>query len=381
MYYSQHNAAAQQHPTYHAPLLKTAVIIQCMHEMEIPMSEHELLAPERHKEPTKQVFVRLVEYCLGINKEELSQPQFSGLQDLAYPELYEDAFFEASLLRESTRLMTICGEPDFGLHDFVTPSSKRLQKHLSAVINLAKYRLESLESYLELNEKREGVLNELNELKIEQDQLRNKLEDAKEVAMQDNGAVQDVYSEISEVEADIAKLNEQNTLIRRQNNELKKKHNFLKDSVDTTSVSIQELKNEEKKLLPQIVQSPQRLKREMSTLESALESERKESSTVEKQVQLVKVAAANVADATKATSTVNEKLEEIKSELDKENMLLPEINITRGNLSKNLNKMTELSNNIDHAKRQHHKYGKIITLYIPESISFIIYKMSLNIHL
>mmetsp|Transcript_39196 Transcript_39196/g.91322 ORF Transcript_39196/g.91322 Transcript_39196/m.91322 type:complete len:120 (+) Transcript_39196:1160-1519(+) len=119
----------------------------------------------------------------------------------------------------------------------------------------------------------------------------------------------------------------------------------------------------------------------MSTLESALESERKESSTVEKQVQLVKVAAANVADATKATSTVNEKLEEIKSELDKENMLLPEINITRGNLSKNLNKMTELSNNIDHAKRQHHKYGKIITLYIPESISFIIYKMSLNIHL
>jgi len=66
MYYSQHNAAAQQHPTYHAPLLKTAVIIQCMHEMEIPMSEHELLAPERHKEPTKQVFVRLVRACASI---------------------------------------------------------------------------------------------------------------------------------------------------------------------------------------------------------------------------------------------------------------------------------------------------------------------------
>mmetsp|Transcript_42978 Transcript_42978/g.84473 ORF Transcript_42978/g.84473 Transcript_42978/m.84473 type:complete len:460 (-) Transcript_42978:9-1388(-) len=363
MYSQSHEyATAQQQPPYHAPLLKTAVILQCMHEMEIPMQEQELLEPERHRDAIKQLFVRLVEYCLGISKDELSQPQFNGLQGLAYPELYDDTFFQLSLVRESTRLMTICGELDFGLLDFVAPSAKRLQQQLSAVINLAKFRLEHLEKYKEMNEERETVLSDLDELKMEQDQIRNTLEEAKQAAMQDNGALQEVYAEISEVEAEIAQLNEQNMVGRREIDDNKKKYNAMKDAVETASLSIQELKNEENKLLVQIVPSPERLQKDMSTLEAAVDAERKESSAIEKQARSMKVAVTNVTSSTESVSESIDRLQEVRGELDKENILHADVRNSKENVTKITKKLTQLKDDTDFAKRQLHKYEEKLVL-------------------
>eukprot|EP00588_Corethron_pennatum_P010731 CAMPEP_0194280680 /NCGR_PEP_ID=MMETSP0169-20130528/18334_1 /TAXON_ID=218684 /ORGANISM="Corethron pennatum, Strain L29A3" /LENGTH=409 /DNA_ID=CAMNT_0039025491 /DNA_START=224 /DNA_END=1450 /DNA_ORIENTATION=+ len=330
--------------------------------MEIPMKEEELLEPERHRDAIKELFVRLVEYCLGISKGELSQPIFNGLQGLAYPELYDDTFFQLSLVRESTRLMTICGELDFGHLDFVAPSAERLQQQLSAVINLAKYRVESLEFYRAMNEDREIVLSDLDELKVEQDQIRSKLEEAKQAAMQDNGALQEVYAEISEVEAEIAQLNEQNMVGRRETNDNKKKYNSMKDAVETISLSIQELKNEEKKLVVQIVPSPERLQKDMSTLEATVDAERKESSAIEKQARSMKVAVTNVASATETVSESIDRLKEIRGELDKENILHADVRNAKEKVSKNTKNLTQLKDNTNFAKRQIHKYEEKLVL-------------------
>lgn len=49
----------QQQPTTF-PVLKNAMILQCMEEIAIPLTEGELTEPGRHKERIREVFIQLV---------------------------------------------------------------------------------------------------------------------------------------------------------------------------------------------------------------------------------------------------------------------------------------------------------------------------------
>ena len=85
--------------------------------------------------------------------------------------------------------------------------------------------------------------------------------------------IEQVEEECAEIETKIGALNKQQAAIRHESGELKKKANDLKDRNATISIAIQEGQAEEKKLSSQIVQSPERVKREMSSATERLENE------------------------------------------------------------------------------------------------------------
>lgn len=49
----------QQRPTTF-PILKNSMILKCMEEIEIPLTENELTEPGRHKERIKEILIQLV---------------------------------------------------------------------------------------------------------------------------------------------------------------------------------------------------------------------------------------------------------------------------------------------------------------------------------
>ncbi len=90
-----HKEAVQ---TYSFPLLTPEEIVLCMNELQCPIDVNELAEPR--PEPVCTAYLQLAEHCMGITREELSQPAFQGLSALTYPELHEDsiprlAFFRA----------------------------------------------------------------------------------------------------------------------------------------------------------------------------------------------------------------------------------------------------------------------------------------------
>ncbi len=59
---------------------------------------------------------------------------------LSHPELYTDALPEIKFFCLLSKLMTICGNSDFGFKDLQAPQSKRFKRQLSAVINFLKFK-------------------------------------------------------------------------------------------------------------------------------------------------------------------------------------------------------------------------------------------------
>lgn len=99
----------------------------------------------------RRIFEVFIEKIMGITKEEMGQPAFSGLRALDFPELHEESIPELTFFRTISKLMGYCGIYDFSFRDLLYPSPKRLRRQLSALINFAKFREERLSTFAGLS--------------------------------------------------------------------------------------------------------------------------------------------------------------------------------------------------------------------------------------
>lgn len=150
---------------YSFPLVKTSEIIQCMNELGITVTEDELMNPDKYKDQCRRMLEMLAELCTGIHRDEMSQPAFSGLAVLNYPELHEESIPQINSFRACSKMMEVCGIQDFSMKDFMLPSSKRLRRQLSGIINFAKFREERLQLLTGLNNTRDGLIDRMTKLR------------------------------------------------------------------------------------------------------------------------------------------------------------------------------------------------------------------------
>ncbi len=75
------------------PKLSHQEILDCLRELGITITKDILAQPENNKETVTQLLESLAILLLGIQAEELSQPNFHGLQAIVYPQLHEESTF------------------------------------------------------------------------------------------------------------------------------------------------------------------------------------------------------------------------------------------------------------------------------------------------
>ena len=131
--------------TYSFPMLKANEIFALLHNMKIPVSEDDIRKCD--SAAIRRIYEAFIESLMGVTKEEMSQPAFSGLSALNYPELHEDSIPELTFYRCAAKLMTTCGIHDFCMKDILAPTHKRLRRHLSAMLNFGRFRDERLEAF------------------------------------------------------------------------------------------------------------------------------------------------------------------------------------------------------------------------------------------
>ena len=147
---------------------------------------------------------------MGITPADLIQPAgFQAMQCLSNPTLYEEAVSEIAFLRATMKLMRTCGVMDFGLKDFQYPTSRRLKKQLSAVINLIKFREDRLQMYQELYEQRAQIMMDFKEATEENEMARQAIEQEKEICV-------DQQAEIEQIENDNMDVSKQQKSYRTQ---------------------------------------------------------------------------------------------------------------------------------------------------------------------
>ena len=93
-----------------------------------------------------------METCYGKTEEDLDVPVSAAYAKERWTDgLHSSNWKELALLQSLSTLFEKCG-CDYSLRDWLQPTPTRLRQHLSAIINLAKFREEQIQLYARLNE-------------------------------------------------------------------------------------------------------------------------------------------------------------------------------------------------------------------------------------
>ena len=268
--------------TYSFPLLKTAEIVFCLNELGLGVTEEILLHPDKFKDQYWGIFSHLVEVCTGVSAEELNQPAFSGLGVLIYPELHEESIPQLHTFRACQKMMDACGVTDFSIKDFIAPNAKRLRRHLSAIVNFAKFREERNAIMKDLTTQRDTLMDQLSNSRHKNEELAAKLDSLKLIVEEESATVNIVEIECKEVEANIGKVNNKQAEIRERSSELKAISNQLKDEISAASLRLEEKEAERRKIQGQIVNSPEKFRKQISDVAQSLLAEQTDCKSFEK---------------------------------------------------------------------------------------------------
>lgn len=308
---------ANQQQAFSFPILKNNDILHCMTELGIELTADVLNEPHRHKDRVRAVFVNLIAIGLGMSEEDLcthSEASLERRNALPHPELHDDSLSELKFLKSSMKFMRVCGLRDFGWKDLHAPTSKRFRRQLSGAINFARFREERMIMYDELTTQREEIVVQLHEVKDEGEKLNIQLEEAKLATEKELREMEETENDCVEIETEIAQQNKLQATLRQESTDLKKQSNDLKDKLASVSLTLQEAEAEERKLTSQVVQSPQRIKRELTVVTKSLEGERSECSSAENEAYLARrkidTVTQCIEDVGRALAAVEDVLEE-----------------------------------------------------------------------
>jgi len=229
-----------------------------------------------------------------------------------YPQTHED-FSDVRFFLELRKLMELCGYYDFGWKDLHSPTAKRFRSQVSAAINLAKFREDQLKLYAELNEPRIELLCALDEANEENSELGEQLTVAQTDSDNKAKEIEQIEKECEELELEIARKNKEQSTKREEATELKKKHNELKDELETVKLALEEAQVECKSLQTKVVSSPERRKKNVTSLHETVKKEREEANALEEKWQKTKTMIVHISQAIKdvpeTTRSVYEVLE------------------------------------------------------------------------
>ncbi|KAF8060492.1 kpr-2 [Scenedesmus sp. PABB004] len=257
---------------YSFPILENDELLPCMEEMELAITAAQLA------KPTADVVGPLFESVLisltGVTREELNQPLFAAIDAFEYPELHDESIAARNFYRHLVKLMAACGVKDFGTKDIHKPEPARLRRHLSALINFAKFREEKLVAYSEMSAELDGLAAEQQRL---QELLAAKEADKARMLAERAGQQEEasgVQAEVAELTAQNQALNKQFMALAGELKGLKAQCNGLADAAAAEKFELLAAKQENERLNDQIVQSPEKFQRSLAELTAAVESER-----------------------------------------------------------------------------------------------------------
>jgi kinetochore protein Nuf2 len=204
---------------------------------------------------------------MGITADELNQPKFDGLGALSYPDLHEESVPRLNLFRMSSKLLQTCGCHEFSLQDLVKPTSDKLRIYLSSVINFAKFREDQLDVFSVKTEKQDQLASDLEDKTSNIDTLTRKIDEINVQHEKDMPVIIDLQEQKKALKSEMKARGEEHKKSLKEKDHIKEEYNAVSDKTASIQYQIQNLEADIESLSTQVVQSPDRLKAELSELD------------------------------------------------------------------------------------------------------------------
>jgi len=296
------------------PVLRVNEIVSCSEELRVPITAKDLKEPQAAV--VQNILESYLEMFLNLTVDDVKQPSFDAMM-LEYPELHEESFNRLVQMAAMTRMMRACGITDFSGQDILSPEPKRLRKLLSGLINFAKFREMQMGTVDMLLVEREQMMQQHSEIMEVNVQLDQRLGEIEAARQKDAPIAAALEAECNELSAEINKRNEAQATMQT---ELRQARNILTDLTDEVAqqiFDINDLQTECRGLQGQIVQSPERIKREIVTMGSQVEAEKENVSTSERKARDLLVRTEALGGTKQTIAKALKTLEDIASEIQR----------------------------------------------------------------
>jgi kinetochore protein Nuf2 len=177
--------------------------------------------------------------------------------------------------------MNTVGVKDFSMIDLIKPESKRLRRHISAVINFAKFREERLVHGVELTQEVDALAAKKQQAEDENERLVNELRAATAVREQEAPEESRLKGENEGLATTVQEAFNQQTAVHEDSLRLKQELEQVKDRLAETKYQVLNAKEELELLRAQIVPDPKKLKQELQALQEAVAHEKENVRQVE----------------------------------------------------------------------------------------------------
>jgi kinetochore protein Nuf2 len=311
------------------PKLKWSEISKCLNELGISISKDELTHPEEHKDSIRRMLEYLAELCTGTSREEWSQPGFAGLNAINYPELHEDSIPHLNSIRAIMKMMDICAVYDFAARDIVAPTSERLNRQLSGIINFCKFREERLMLLSELNGHRSLLLENLGQLQEKNDALNNRLTLLRNQTREEGEQILTMETDIRDMQAKIHELRRVQELQDRKIEQDSETYTKMAEKVEDSRATLESVLQEQKKLSGQVVTSPEKFRKQIIEVGQTLSHEQNDSKQAEKRIRHFSAWITNMDEAQSEVRLALEGIQDIRSEVEKQKFIITELDATK----------------------------------------------------
>jgi kinetochore protein Nuf2 len=335
---------------YSFPILKNRSILDCLSELEMPLTMEQLKNPES-KQMT-EIYEQFVYLLMGVSREELRQPVLSALDTLEYRELHDDSVTEVTLTRHILQLMRCVGIHDASMRDFVTPQAARTKRILSAIINFAKFREERLGTYEQFTEQVEELVELKHQLEHDNAQLKGQLEQLQDKRDIDMPIIEELTIETDQLKKDIQELNSKHSSLRDEIHTVKASINDHNDQTAKHNFELLESKQKNDKLRKQIVKSPEKLKASISNMSSLVTNNKTtltQANATLRQHQHRHTALNNVHDSLDKQNTL---LQQCQEDIQKHKKLRDQIESAVSRATKEKNAIRQTAATEQHLRKQ-----------------------------
>lgn len=292
---------------------------------------------------------------MGIKVDETVPPNFEAMQAMEHPELHDQSAPRIVMTTALMRLMTACGVRDFTLKDVIHPEYKRTVRHLSAIINFAKFREERLANYQAYMAETDALTDQRMALEDANEERGERIATIRAARAADEEQVAVLKEEVTALAAEINSVNTTQAGLQTEIRKVKDETTDVADAIAGKNFQIQTQEQARIALQSQIVQSPDRIKREIVDMGTTLEAEKENVSFLGTKLNELsnrtEALERGKGDVLKATKL----LDETMAQLQKNKASKDDLEATKENIGAQQQQLKELA-----AQEQQHKRAEML---------------------
>lgn len=320
-----------------------------MNNFDCPISKEEFRAPA--PADIRRVTDFFISEIYWKRPEDFAQPSFGCLDQVEFPELYEDAIPQFNYLRQCQKMFEAAQFEEFGIRDLHAPEKNRFHWELSALINLHKFR----QTRLAMIEEVVGNFDEMAEREQrnndERIQLERDISVIEEARAKDEPEVESLREHVAELGIKLGSLHKQQIELTDRTRDAKTL--LTKRTEHAAAVKVKRMSEMEDvdRYRMRVVSSPDRVKAEMEEMAENLATEKQNVNSMERRTRTLRMRTDAIGKTGHAVEKAGNAMDVVLVEQERAKGLQREIDERRSLLKENEREITAIKNSQGHLAR------------------------------